>query len=364
MSAYETAISYAPLGDENNPYALHGFIKPGRILTNNVNPLDTTGELNDYYINTATGDLFGPKTNVWGGSIYNFTTGGVSGLTNIENNGVGAGVFKNIIGNTAHLKSLDGALNQINVVGVLDEIRLSISTNYKPDTLDKVNNVFNEYGAAVPPTINNDSSQNFETGSTWTQSNGDLYVCVDATPGAANWAQVGAASPPVVVEKERAAWESVGGQPQSIVTTGFVDLNLGANTTPINLCGYGGTPWSSIFDGTRQVFRTTSATAPITYNVSFNMRVEDFAGITTNEAIYDFRMIRKTGTLIIPQSYSGVVLPPATINNRTGFISCSFVFQESLSGQQDYYLQIRGVKAGFPAPNINIDYWSVSFSEV
>ena len=348
----------------NNPNGIVSDVKPGRILADTVNPLNTVGELMDYYINTTTGDLFGPKTNIWGGPIYNFTTGAATGLTNIENNGVGAGIFKNIIGNTAHLKSLDGAINQINVTGVTDEVRLSMSTNYKPDTLDKVNNVFNEYGAAVPPTINNDSTQNFETGSTWTQSNGDLYVCVDASPGAAVWLQVGAPTPPVVVEKGRAAWESIGGQPQSILTTNFVDLNLGANTTPLNLCVYGGSPWSSLFDGTRQVFRTTSATVPITYNISYNMRVEDFDGATITEAIYDIRMVRKTGTFIMAQSYNGVVLPVSTASNRKGFITGSFVFQETIAGQQDYYLQIRGLRGGLPAPNINIDYWSVSFSEV
>ena len=75
-------------------------------------------------------------------------------------------------------------------------------------------------------------------------------------------------------------------------------------------------------------------------------------------------MIRKTGPYVVPQSRGGAVLPVSTASNRFGFISITFVYDEALTGEQDYYFQIRGVRGAAAAPAINIDYWSVSFSEV
>jgi len=144
MSAYNSSIQYAAQGDDNNPLALNNWIKPGRILVNNVNPLDTTGELNDYYINSATGDLFGPKTDVWGSPVYNFDTGGGGGgITNIDNIGEGIGIFKDIVGSTANLKSLTSTGNQINItpdIPIVDSINLSMSDAYKPVSLSLLGN--------------------------------------------------------------------------------------------------------------------------------------------------------------------------------------------------------------------------------
>lgn len=46
--------------------------------------------------------------------------------------------------------------------------------------------------SSVDPTVNNDSSQNYEVGSTWTNSTAQTkYVCMDASVGAAVWVETG-----------------------------------------------------------------------------------------------------------------------------------------------------------------------------
>ena len=485
MSVYNNSIQYAARGNDNNPLALQSYIKPGRILINNVNPLINTGELNDYYINSVSGDFFGPKSDVWGSPVYNFTTGsGGTGITTIENIGEGIGIFKDIVGSTAHLKTLVSTGNQINItpdIPILNSITLSMSDAYKPVTLSKLGNFPLEVGLGSGTADPNGvlGSPDYNRGSLFVQvgTTDTIWVCNDAAAkiwldisgtgegvndienvgsgagtyldtvggvarlkglqGTTNQIEVSSSSvfqtntiemsdnykpvtlsnidnvkigygspsaplpsddntkgyvkgslftevepsgqiklwickspvPPALWrlytggDKEYASWESQGGQPQSIIGIGFQDVDFGVGV-PTNNTPYAGSVFTTLNDGTRQVFRRLTGDAGKAYNVTLNMSLFSNLGPTIQEALYTVRMIRKTGTLIVRQSQGGCIFPYSTINNRNNFISVSFVYQESLSGQQDYYFQISGTVGGVSANDVDIDYWSMSISEI
>lgn len=186
MSVYNSIIQTAPRGDNNNPYALKSFIKPSRILINNVPPLITTGELNDYYIDSATADFYGPKSDDWGAPVYNFNTGGGSGgITNIINAGIGEGLFKNIVGSSANFKTLLGAMTQINITDGGDEVRFSMNSSYKPETLDRVQN-FYVSGDTFPPNGVIGDAQGANLGSIWVQLPDTIWICQN--PATSAWA--------------------------------------------------------------------------------------------------------------------------------------------------------------------------------
>ncbi len=485
MSVYNNSIQYAARGNDNNPLALQSYIKPGRILVNNINPLVNTGQLNDYYINSVSGDLFGPKSDVWGSPVYNFDTGGGGvGITTIENIGEGIGIFKDIVGSTAHLKTLVSTGNQINImpdIPIVDSITLSMSDAYKPVTLSKlgnfplevgvgsgttdpngllgepdynrgslfvqvgttdkiwvcnnatskiwldvtgegsgisdlanvgsgagiyldtvggvarlkglqgttgqilvssssvfqtntiemddvykpvtlsnIDNIKNTYGSVSAPLSTDDSTKGYAKGSIFTEVTpaGEikLWICKSSVPPAL-WRLY------TDGHKDYACWESVGGQPQAITGIGFNDINFGAGV-PLNTTPYTGSPFSTLQDGTRQVFRRSSGDAGKAYNITLNMSLFSNLGPTIQEALYTVRMIRKSGTFVVRQSQGGCIFPYSTINNRNNFISVSFVYQELLAGQQDYYFQISGTVGGVSANDVDIDYWTVSISEI
>lgn len=48
----------------------------------------------------------------------------------------------------------------------------------------------NNYAASAAPTVNDDSGDGYSQGSIWANGN-DVYICTDATAGAANWVKIG-----------------------------------------------------------------------------------------------------------------------------------------------------------------------------
>jgi hypothetical protein len=467
-----------------NPLRLFDFIKPSRILVNNVNPIsgpiNPTGQDKDYYINSTTGDLFENTKGQWF-VVYNFSTGGGgAGITNIDNVGEGIQIFKDIVGSTANFKTLVSTGNQINITpdipipnsitlsmsdaykpvtlslvnnfplqtglgsgtldpnGVLgtpdyntgslfvqvpntiwicqnaslkswiqydsetgidgientrnfggqifrdivggvaflkvirggsslvvdnfgdDFIDMKVSDTYKPLTLSNIDNIKNTYGSTTAPINTDDITKGYSIGSVFTQVNGGvvvIWVCTNNLIAAATWQSN------TSTKKEYASWESIGGQPQAITGIGFQDVNFGAGV-PTNTTPYPGTVFTTLQDGSRQVFRRLSGEAGKAYNVTLNMSLFSNLGPTVQEALYTVRMIRKSGVLVVRQSQGGCIFPYSTINNRNNFISVSFVYQESLSGQQDYYFQISGTVGGVSANDVDIDYWTVSISEI
>lgn len=180
-------VVYGPPNKDNfnNPLAIMDYLKPSRIVVNNVNPLTTSGEDRWYYINSATGDFFEKSGGQWY-LIYNFDTGGGGGgISNIENDGTGAGIFRQIIGSTAHFKSIVPAATQLIITDSGDELRLSINGTYKPDTLSDVNNKYFGGGASSPVGVIG-SAQGASVGSFWAQTPNKLWICTD--PASSSWA--------------------------------------------------------------------------------------------------------------------------------------------------------------------------------
>ena len=129
--------------DFNNPTGIPLDIKSSRIIVDSSPPLGSIGQYNDYYIDSGSGNFYGPKTTTWGIPVYNFVTGpGGGGLTNISNLGLGEDIFLGLTGGgtTANLRTVQGAANQIDVATTSEELRLLINDNYKPVTLSLLNN--------------------------------------------------------------------------------------------------------------------------------------------------------------------------------------------------------------------------------
>lgn len=372
MSAYDQSTKYASVGDDNNPYAILEYLKPGRILVNNVNPLSTTGELNDYYINSTTGDLFGPKTEEWGSAIYNFGSGGGGGgLTNIENNGTGVGLFKNIIGSTAHFKSLLGAINKIVLTNDPDEVRINISDSYKPLTLSLLNNFPLQTGlgsATFDPNGLLGVVQGYNQGSLFVQTGtpNKLWICQN--PTLTQWSEYIPDAPEPLYKKDWGIWTGIGGTPQAILP-GFAygGLNLGGVNPTQHGGKVSGSKLGMFFDaGIPSVVILRSAeTAERSYTVTLTLQNSEFGGPTTSSAHYDIRMIRDVGGYVYAQSLGGFTFPETTTANQTVWMSYTYSFNEPLLQQVKYRWEIRGVRSnGTPAQNFNINYFSISIQEI
>lgn len=485
MSLSQSIRFVAPnKNNEDNPEGLYDFVKPSRWVFNNVNPLPNSGENLWFYVNTATGDLFEKLNGVWY-LVYNFSTGGGGGgITAIQNDGAGLGLFNNIIGSTAHFKSVSGASGEIDIVDLTSEAHIAINplyvppllsrfvdsrkigsapfapppsadlsagfqvgdlwtvqgttnglyvckdaTNgaaiwayispyigsnvgavagsdvfkgilpasgqpatfefrkisgvagqiinyvsgndliiginntYKPSTLSKVDNIKNNYTITTPPTSSDDSILGYQVGSVWSTGT-ELYICASATPAAAVWKEIGGSSPSPSTPKDYIQWTINGGGHVQNINNNFVDFDAGP-LAPLVRASLTGTNFSSSFDGVRRIFTRGITTSDKAYRVSVSVIFLDFAGATTDYSIYEIRLIRKNDTSTYAQSYIGNVLYSSGSNNRSGFMSHSFVIKESSAGAVSYYLQILGRNhTGATAPNITIDNWSLSFDEI
>ena len=185
------SIRYSNYGNSNNPLSLYDFIKPSRWIFNNVNPLPDTGEDQWFYINTVTGDLFEKTDGNWF-LVYNFSTSAGTGITALQSDG-GLSFVKPVIGNTGHFKGLnEGSVDEIIIDdSQLNEILFSMSPNYIPPLLSRVNNI-KIGGDTFIPNNTFDNASGFNIGSLWTVvPSGTLYTCTNNTNGSAVWNRMG-----------------------------------------------------------------------------------------------------------------------------------------------------------------------------
>lgn len=131
--------------DDNNPTGLvSDVLGVSRILVNNSPPISTTGRTSDYFIDSSSGDLYGPKQgSVWGSPVYSFTTGGGGTLTNLSNIGGGVRSFKGLNGTVAELRTLTSGGNDVVIeedIPEADTLNFRIADSYKPVSLNLVNN--------------------------------------------------------------------------------------------------------------------------------------------------------------------------------------------------------------------------------
>lgn len=478
--------------DPNNPSnLLPTFKKPFTFLVGTGNPTADDGTYGDYWINSTTGDLFEKDFDGLWGVIYNFDTGGGGGgITNIENDGGGIGLFRDIIGSTAHFKSVDSNVDEIDIIEGINRldfvmspnyvppllerfvdsrkigsasnappasadssngfavgdlwtqlgtgnalylctdasvgaavwveiapfkgtnvgggthifepvpvggnyqfrtlrgvagtiiayvggggaVELGIDNTYKPTTLALVPNVKNNYtGSPVPPTSSDDSTQGYQEGSIFTTvttfpTGAHVWVCADATAGSAVWYEISGTASTTQKDFIQFKIGNTTGYTASI-TAALADFNFGPDPAIVR-ASKTGTLFSSVFDGTRTVFRRSVVPAALVvskwgYRVSYSIFFTDFAGATTSWHRYDVFFIRKSGNIIYPESVGSITLAADGAPNRWGCITGSFIFEEISTAQQDYYFRIRGqVTGGGPAPNIDIEEWAVSFNEI
>lgn len=294
---------------------------------------------------------------------------GVLGLTNV---GTGSDIYLDNVSGTARLKRLQGTTGEIEIDDTSDPLTNTINIDpvYKPLTLSNVDNVKIGYENISGPLGTDDVTKGYVQGSLFIETEvggaNIIWVCVSPTPaGSAQWEQY---TNTTAVRKDFANWSDVGGQPQAI-SFDFADVNFGPNPNPTAYAQLApGSKLSALFDGSRTVFRRAAVTTEKAYRVSLTMNVQDFEASTTRPANYDIQFIRKTGLFVANQSRIGFVIPVHTTSSVKQSVTVSFIWDEPLTGQQDYYFQIRG-RLGQPgadsvAQGINIDYWSVAFSEI
>jgi len=367
-------IRYSQTGPFYNVEALYDYVKPSRILVNTVNPISGPNDAPDndknYWINSSTGDLFENVKGEWY-LIYNFSTGGGGGgITNIENNGLGVGLFKNIIGSTAHFKSLLGSINKIVLTDDPDEVRLNISDSYKPLTLSLVNNFPLQVGlggATLDPNGLIGADQGYNVGSLFVQNGtpDKLWICQNATSKI--WTLYPASSPSGYI-KDWGIWTGIGGTPQDI-PNGFAwgGLNLGAVNPTQNGGKVSGSKLGMFFDASipSVVILRSAETEERSYSITITLQNQDFAGPTSESAHYDIRMIRDVGGYTYSQSIGGFSFPATSDPTRTVWMSYTYSFNEPLLQQVKYRWEIRGKKSnGTTGQGFDINYYAISIKEI
>lgn len=361
-------IRYTNTGPYYNDLGLYDFIKSSRILVNDVNPIsgpsDAPNNDKNYWINSTTGDLFENIKGQWF-LVYNFGTGGGTGdtgITNIENNGTGVGIFKDIIGRTAHLRSLRGAINQINIIQDTDEIRLLMDSDYKPSSLSLVNNnplqvglgssTFNPNGVLGSP--------DYIRGSIFVQVGTTDRIWICNNPATQVWVEL---VPPSVSVKQSAMFFGV---PTAVITfpnTNFNNLSIASASVDFS----GGATWSTVATGGTVLFRRGPTTATgKRYLVNVKIIIEDAAGITSDLHLYTFRMLQSPSSVVQNGSAGQIALNASSASNRGGNCNMSFIITSNTAATDSYYLQLRGSipgSAGTP-PSIDINELTVTFTEI
>lgn len=195
----DQSIRYAQpnSADTNNPQSLYEFIKPSRILVQNVDPIDTDGEILDYLINNVTGTFWVKDTNaIWQQLPFTFNAGS-GGITNIVNDGTGAPLFKSIVTNVAHFRTLANPSGKVTMVTTANEINLGVSLNSSDVGLGNVQNIKSVFNAARAPMTLDNLSQGYTNGSIWVDTSTNpigYYTCTSSTISAATWVLVGPSS--------------------------------------------------------------------------------------------------------------------------------------------------------------------------
>ena len=295
-----------------------------------------------------------PSTNAW--SVY-------SEVLRLVNLGSGAHVVSSLDSQgTAYFRGIKGASGQIAVSQTANDIDMSMDNNYKPVSLNKVDNVKNSYtGSPVPPSVAQDSTQGYQVGSIYTQiatfpAGAHVWVCSDATPGAAVWKDISAS--PLVLSYDYIQWRNDGSY-QHDITGGIQDWNAGP--TVLTEAAFPSTVWSTSQDGFRQIFTKGTTTSPKTYHMDFSMYLFDFGGARTITQNYTLYMIRKSDGFVFRQSTIGFITPPNSATTGVpAYSSHGFIFQETPLSPVSYYFQIIG-DAGH---SFNVTRWSIAINEV
>ena len=264
-------------------------------------------------------------------------------------------------GGVARLRAIDGTSEQIAVSESSTAITLSMDNNYKPLTLNKVDNVKNSYtGSAVPPSVAEDSTKGYQVGSIYTQNatfpiGPHLWICADATPGAAVWRDISVS--PTVLSFDYINWRNDNSYVHTI-TGGIQDWNAGP--TVLTEASLDSTIWTTSFDGTRQIFTKGTTNATKAYHIDFSMVLSDLLGARTDQKHYTVFMVRKSDGFIYRNSTCLAQTPPTTLPNAWSSVSHGFIIKETTLSPVSYYFRI----AGDAGHNFNLERWSIAIHEI
>jgi len=295
-----------------------------------------------------------------------------AGISSITNVGAGVGVFRDLTapsaaGENANFKSITGTFGKTDVVDEGSFIRTDMSPDYVPVALNKLYNIQdNRTGDVSGPTNNDDSASGYSRGSMWVEQEisglNKIWFCNNPANGAAEWHEFLPSGGSTNKDFVQFTIGATVGYTQTI-TGVFQDFNFGPDA-PSNPAIALSSLWSSLFDGTRQVFRRALTNATKSYLCNISVTIQSFSP-TGDENDYVFFMVRKFGGLIYPQSTSTVAFPASTVSNKQRTMTSSFIFTESSPAVEDYYFRVKGTQAGGgTAVNFNVNTWAVSFKQI
>jgi hypothetical protein len=291
-----------------------------------------------------------------------------SGVLSCSNVGTGSEVFKQVNNNVAEFRTLNTVPNSVTVTQNTDDLLVSMSPAYVPQTLNKVFNIKdNRDSPFVAPNSDNDSTQGYSKGSIWVRQaisgENTIYICNNASPASAQWIQYGLS--PNTTQKDYISWHSSDLHVQTI-TGAIQDFDFGDPGEIVLDAANPSTHFSTVFDGTRQTFVRAVVPRATSYKVTFNFICWDFIGATTWEALYRVNMIRKSNSERFGQSFAQAVLPRSDGSPKNTFCEVSFIIHEPSGNALSYYFEIQGLRypGGTPAQNINIEKWAVTFQEL
>lgn len=183
-------------GDPINEEGLYSFIMPSRILVLAADPLPSEGQAYFYAINAQSGAFwFKNEGGIWIRLPFTFGTPAGGGITNLANDGVGAPIFKSVVTNTAHLRTLTGTSGKVVLTVLANEINFGINIDKNDVQLGNVLNIKSVFNQSIRPSVTQDSTQGFVVGSFWqftgNPAQSELYICQSNVINNAIWTLVG-----------------------------------------------------------------------------------------------------------------------------------------------------------------------------
>lgn len=297
-----------------------------------------------------------PTTRIWN---LLTTSNGIQSNINL---GFGGGkVYKETDpAGVASFRTVAGTVDQVNVSQNDNDVILSMNTNYKPVSLSKVSNVLNNYDGTQPaPTVNNDSSQGYQIGSVWS-SGSNLYICQNASIGAAVWTLINNISS---IQNDLYMVRTNTGL-QATTFPGvlvYTKLNVGNSFIESNIRG----SWSNGTTGSGAVITRiapSNGLANNKYLINYNLTVFRSVAAVPSTRLYDVEFAEgdgsDPGTGKILASESILIYQP---NTEYAYCSGSFIFSTSSTSPVSIFPIIRSNNS---TAAIFANYMTITITEI
>ena len=287
-------------------------------LNSNTDPLPSNDNTQGYSIGSLWNNVSGAqsrffvcKSNSIGAAIWTLV-GPSAGGGALANIGTGQNIYVTGSSSPAQIRSLISSSNKVSILNTGNELNLGVTNLSKADVgLNNVVNILNNYTSTSNPTVTDASNLGYSIGSIWFNTSAPLvtmFVCRDATIGAAIWYQIGNT---MGIFKDLASFgfSITSTTPISISNT-FFPLQAPWIISPVNFTrptssGWAVTGNSPFFNITR-LAPTTSLGGTNYYEVTYSFVVTAGGPPGSTELIMRWN---RTGNCTVGNSNSTLVIP-------------------------------------------------------